>query len=107
MDATEYQQTNAVPSGLDFALWFKIFLHDKTQAVADGRRSIHQGRHAGRVNQSRGSKMDQVEKFGKQNGWSQVQYRTALDKIVLNERQLLRLGESQLNKIARLGAHCN
>ncbi len=51
--------------------------------------------------------MDQVEKFGKQNGWSQVQYRTALDKIVLNERQLLRLGESQLNKIARLGAHCN
>ena len=85
----------------------KIFLPNKTKALTDGRRSIHQGRHAGRVNRNLGSKMDRVEIIGKRDNWNQAQYRKALDKIVSNERKLLRSGERQLNKNARPGAHYN
>ncbi|WP_339493278.1 RHS repeat-associated core domain-containing protein [Pseudomonas sp. EA_35y_Pfl1_P108] len=85
----------------------KIFLPNKTRALTDGSRSIHQGRHAARVNQNLGSKMDQVHKVGKRENWNQAQYRKALDKIVSDERKLLRSGERQLNKNARPGAHYN
>lgn len=85
----------------------KIFLPNKTRAMTDGRRSIHQGRHAARVNQNLGSKMDRVQKVGKRENWDQAQYRKALDKIVSDERRLLRSGERQLNKNARPGAHYN
>ena len=73
--------------------------------MTDGRRSIHEGRHAGRVNDNLAGRMTQVEKAGKRNNWNQAQYRKALDKIVSDERKLLRSGERQLNKNARPGAY--
>jgi RHS repeat-associated protein len=83
----------------------KIFLPNKATAMADGRRSIHEGRHAGRVNDNLAGRMTQAERAGKRNNWSQAQYRKALDKIVSDERKLLRSGERQLNKNARPGAY--
>jgi hypothetical protein len=49
--------------------------------------------------------MTQAEQAGKRNNWNQAQYRKALDKIVSDERKLLRSGERQLNKNARPGAY--
>ncbi|MFJ7144576.1 RHS repeat-associated core domain-containing protein [Pseudomonas protegens] len=83
----------------------KIFLPNKKTAMKDPRRSIHEGRHAGRVSDNLAAKMTQVEQVGKRNNWNQAQYRKALDKIVSDERQLLRSGQRQLNKNARPGAY--
>lgn len=83
----------------------KIFLPNNKAALTYKKRSIHQGRHASRVSENLATKMTQAQKLGKKNKWTQEQYRKALDKIVADERKLLRSGDRQLNKNARPGAY--
>jgi hypothetical protein len=83
----------------------KIFLPNKARASTDVRRSIHQGRHKGVVNDNLAEKMSSAYNTGQAKKWTQKQYRTALDEIISDERKLLRSGERQLNKNARPGAY--
>ncbi len=83
----------------------KIFLPNKARAAVDPRRSIHQGRHKGIVNENLADKMSSAHNTGQVKKWTQKQYRAALDEIISDERRLLRSGERKLNKNARPGAY--
>jgi hypothetical protein len=76
-----------------------IFLPET--AMAHPTRSIHSGRHLNSVSQSLSDQMDVFVGFGKAEGWSQVQYRQALDSMIAQERAVLRSGERALNKNRR------
>jgi hypothetical protein len=65
------------------------------------KRSIHEGRHLGSVNDSLAALMDKQVEKGMQLGWNQSQYREALLKIINQERKALKLGERML----RTGLH--
>jgi len=64
-------------------------------------RSIHNGKHTNSVSENLANLMDQVVEIGRAQGWSQEQYRGALNQIVAQERHLLRTGERALNKHKR------
>jgi hypothetical protein len=77
----------------------KIFLPET--AAAHPTRSIHQGRHLNSVSENFSDQMTTIANYGRQQGWSQAQYRQALDGIVAQERALLRSGDRALNRNAR------
>jgi hypothetical protein len=77
----------------------KIFL--PTEEALHSTRSIHSGRHTTQVSRNLAEQMDAVAEVGRQQGWSQQQYRQALDTIISQERQLLKSGERALNKNQR------
>ncbi|UVW28437.1 AHH domain-containing protein [Massilia sp. H6] len=64
-------------------------------------RSLHDGRHTNAVSENLANQMDAVVEAGKRNGWTEQQYRKALDAITAQERALLKSGDRGLNKIAR------
>ncbi len=65
---------------------------------------IYRGRHLDVVNENLAVKMDAVERFGRLNNWDQQQYANALQGIIKEERQLLKIGERMLNKNCRPNA---
>lgn len=77
----------------------KIFLPES--ADLHPTRSIHLGRHTNSVSQNLANQMDTVVDVGQQQGWSQQQYRQALDAILAQERAALKAGDRALNKNAR------
>ncbi|WP_288846685.1 RHS repeat-associated core domain-containing protein [uncultured Citrobacter sp.] len=77
----------------------KIFLPTKGSLHAT--RSIHKGRHLKKVSENLASKMNEAYRYGQKNGWTQKDYRKALDKIVADERAALKSGKRALNKNRR------
>ena len=92
-------------SGLDLADFDldsrtnRIFL--PTKAELHPTRSIHLGRHKGKISEDLGQEMDDIAKQGRLEGWTTPQYRDELDKIIARERQRLRSGKTGLNKNQR------
>jgi len=64
-------------------------------------RSIHKGRHTTKVSRNLAEQMDAITEAGKAAGWSQEQYKQALDGLVSKEREALKTGERALNKNKR------
>lgn len=64
-------------------------------------RTVHQGRHTTAHNQRMLDSMNDILEKGMREGWTQEQYRDALDSLLAAERQRLRRGEIELNNAAR------
>ena len=50
--------------------------------------------------------MNEVEKIGRQEKWTQAQYKAAVDDIISENRQGLRKGKIKLNKNSIRGVAC-
>ncbi len=64
-------------------------------------RSVHQGRHAMSYSEALAWEMKVAFEEGQSAGWSQGQYREALERVISEARTKLRSGETQLNKTTR------
>jgi hypothetical protein len=80
----------------------KIFL--PKDAATHPARSIHNGRHDGEYSRALRGLMTQAYNQGQAAGWGQAQYRAELDRIISQERAVLRTGMRALNRNARPGA---
>jgi hypothetical protein len=69
--------------------------------IGTNTRSIHEGRHVGKVNKDLAEKMSDKLLLGEQLKWTQQQYQQELIKIINEEKAVLRSGERALNKHAR------
>ena len=56
------------------------------------------------VSRNLATQMDQIVEVGAQHGFTQGQYRSALEAMIRKERGLLLRGERALNKNMRAGA---
>ena len=63
--------------------------------------SIHYGRHLDSVMTELGEYMTKAYRKGIQKGYSQKQFRNALNRIINAERELLETGKRKLNKNTR------
>ena len=77
----------------------KIFLPEKEENHP--KRSIHRGRHWQSVSDEMRKKIEELKDKGKQENWTQEQYKDALREIQNKERQKLRNGKRDLNSINR------
>lgn len=64
-------------------------------------RSVHHGRHVDSYSESLAVKMDRAHEIGKTEGWTQVEYRHALEDIISETRAQLKTGEIHLNSTTR------
>ncbi|UXH42316.1 RHS domain-containing protein [Pseudomonas promysalinigenes] len=68
-------------------------------------RTIHRGSHPGYSRDVKAS-LNEVEKVGRQEKWTQAQYKAAVDDIISENRQGLRKGQIKLNKNSIRGGAC-
>ncbi|MEB6587829.1 RHS domain-containing protein [Pseudomonas asiatica] len=68
-------------------------------------RTIHRGSHPG-YNRDVKVSLNEVEKIGRQEKWTQAQYKAAVDDIISDNRQGLRKGQIKLNKNSIRGGAC-
>ncbi|WP_298627854.1 AHH domain-containing protein [uncultured Legionella sp.] len=73
----------------------RIFLPDGKKSHHENR-SLHSGKHTQMAMDAVAAKMDQILIQGKAQGWSQTQYREQLRNMIVNERQNLRNGITDL-----------
>jgi hypothetical protein len=64
-------------------------------------RSLHNGRHVTTAIETIAERMDDIVRKGKSEGWSQAQYKEALEKMLSKERPELKAGNVPLNKHMR------
>ena len=67
-------------------------------------RSVHNGRHVQAYSNRLRDRMNGIVEDGQRLGYTQNDYRKALNDVIVEERNLLRSGERALNKNARPGA---
>jgi hypothetical protein len=67
-------------------------------------RTVHSGRHGQDYSDALELKFNRALALGRFEGWTKSQYRTELDRLVAQERALLRNGDRALNSVARPGA---
>lgn len=72
-----------------------------TKAELHPTRSIHLGRHKGKISEDLAEEMEDIAKRGLLQEWPTQQYRDELDTIIARERQKLRSGKRGLNKNKR------
>ncbi|WP_256214416.1 AHH domain-containing protein [Pseudomonas sp. NFR16] len=60
-------------------------------------RTVHRGSHPAYNAEVRGN-LNEVERVGRQQGWTKAQYKEAVDGVISENRQGLRKGEIKLNK---------
>ncbi|WP_446731157.1 AHH domain-containing protein [Pseudomonas sp. CFBP 13711] len=60
-------------------------------------RTVHLGPHPGYTAEVRGN-LNEIERVGREQGWSKQQYKAAPDDMIVEDRQGLRKGETKLNK---------
>ncbi|QOJ91679.1 MULTISPECIES: RHS repeat-associated core domain-containing protein [Pseudomonas] len=68
-------------------------------------RTVHRGSHPGYSRDVKAS-LNEVEKIGRQEKWTQAQYKAAVDDIISENRQGLRKGKIKLNKNSIRGVAC-
>lgn len=64
-------------------------------------RSVHQGRHFSEYSKTIADEMDDIVEQGKEEGWTQEQYKTKLEGLLSGLRQQLRDGDIALNRRQR------
>jgi RHS repeat-associated protein len=60
-------------------------------------RTVHLGPHPGYTAEVRGN-LNEIDRVGREQGWTKEQYKAALDDVIVENRQGLRTGETKLNK---------
>jgi uncharacterized protein RhaS with RHS repeats len=75
----------------------KNIIYLPTHAENHPTRTIHRGSHPGYTTEVRNG-LNEIELVGRQQGWNQTQYQSAVNDLISDNRQGLRTGEIRLNK---------